>query len=204
MLVLLIDQSVKIWIKTNMSLTQGFPMLGENYSGFFDWAQIYFIENPGMAFGLTLGGDYGKLFLTLFRIVAVGVIAYILRKVIKGDYSVLLVVSLSLIMAGAMGNIIDSVFYGVIFSKSTSFGVAEFMPEAGGYAGWFKGKVVDMLYFPMYSGHFPEWIPFFGGDPFTFFRPVFNIADSAITIGITMILLFQRSLFGSNPTPAER
>lgn len=179
-----------------MTLQQDFPMV-------FDWARILFIENPGMAFGLELGGDYGKLALTLFRIVAVVVIGVILRKVVKGKYSTLLIISLALIMAGAIGNIIDSIFYGVIFSKSTATTVAEFMPEISNNTGWFRGKVVDMFYFPIIEdARFPSWIPFFGGDTFTFFRPVFNIADSAITIGIMLILLFQRSLFSDDKEPA--
>ncbi len=169
---------------------------------FFDWARIYFIENPGMAFGLSFGGDWGKLALTLFRIVAVFVIGVILRRVIKGDYSTLLVVSLSLILAGALGNIIDCVFYGVLFGESTRTAVAEFLPATGGYAGWFKGQVVDMLYFPIIEGHFPNWIPYFGGDSFTFFRPIFNIADSAISIGIFLILVFQRHIFKDEPEEA--
>jgi signal peptidase II len=188
-LVLFIDQFVKIWVKTNMQLGEGFQVLGLN------WFQIHFTENEGMAFGMTLGGDYGKLFLTLFRLFAIGFIGFYLYKLLKKGAGAGLLVCISLILAGAIGNIVDSVFYGLIFSHSNGQ-VASLMPEGGGYGTLFHGNVVDMLYFPLYSGNLPGWIPFVGGDHFTFFRPVFNLADSAITCGVIAILIFQKRFFG--------
>ena len=160
-----------------------------------NWFILKFIENDGMAFGLDLPGDNGKLVLTLFRIVAVIAIGIYLRHLIMIKSHPGLVLSVSLILAGALGNIIDSVFYGVIFSESTQFTTASFLPEGGGYGTLLHGHVVDMFYFPVLRGYWPEWIPFKGGDPFEFFRPVFNIADSAITLGVFIILIFQKSFF---------
>ncbi|MCT4636066.1 MAG: lipoprotein signal peptidase [Bacteroidales bacterium] len=184
-LVLLVDQTVKIWIKTHMTL-------GEEVHVFGDWFRINFVENNGMAFGMEFWGDYGKLFLSLFRIVAVIGIGYYIYRLIKSKAHTGYILSISLIFAGAIGNIIDSAFYGLIFNESTPFQVASFMPEDGGYAGLLHGKVVDMLYFPLFSGTYPEWFPINPGGDFTFFRPVFNIADSAISVGVFIILLFQR------------
>ncbi len=162
-------------------------------------AQIHFVENNGMAFGLSLGGEYGKLALSLFRILAVGFLGYYLRVLIRNKAPFGLLFSFACILAGAVGNIIDSAFYGLIFSESTYHsGVAELFPEGGGYAGFLHGRVVDMLYFPVMKGHFPDWLPFWSGDSFTFFSPVFNLADSAITVGVLYILLFQRSFFNSH------
>ena len=179
-------------------------VIGEEFS-IFSWFKIHFVENEGMAFGMTLGGEYGKLILSLFRIVAVVFIIAFLRGLIQNGAKKGLVVSISLILAGAIGNIIDSTIYGLIFSDS--FGqVATFMPEGGGYATIFHGRVVDMFYFPLYSGFLPEWVPYWGGKYFTFFRPVFNIADSAITVGVLSIIIFQRSFFtetGLGETTAE-
>lgn len=195
LIVLIIDQALKIWVKTNMSYGSDFPILG------LSWAYIHFVENPGMAFGLSLGGDYGKLVLSLFRIAAVIFLFYFVGKLIKENAGVGVLVSFSLIIAGALGNIIDSAFYGLIFSESTYHGeAAEFLPEGGGYAGFLYGKVVDMFYFPMIDTILPEWVPFWGGKPFQFFRPVFNIADSAICVGVTILLVFQRSFFKKEET----
>ena len=162
-----------------------------------DWAILHFVENNGMAFGLSLGGDYGKLILSIFRIVAVSFLVYYIRLLIKSTASFGLLASFALILAGALGNIIDSAFYGLLFSASPHHGtdVATMFPEGGGYAGFLYGKVVDMLYFPMFQGHFPDWLPLWGGDYFLFFRPVFNVADMAITIGVFSIILFHRNFF---------
>jgi signal peptidase II len=181
--VLFIDQAIKIWVKTHLMLGTGFNVWG-------DWFQIHFVENPGMAFGFEFGGSYGKLFLSLFRIVAVGAIGYYLYKLpayVPKGYKI----SIALIFAGAVGNIIDSAFYGLIFNES--FGqVAELFPPEGGYGTFLHGRVVDMFYFPLIEGYFPDWVPFWGGEHFIFFRPVFNFADAAISVGIAIILLFYR------------
>ena len=187
LLVLFLDQVVKIWVKTHMYLGQEYFVAG-------DWFRIHFTENEGMAFGLTIGGDYGKIALSVFRIVAVLFIGVYLFTILKKKTPRGLIVSIAFIFSGAMGNIIDSVFYGVCFSDSINR-VAEVFPSGGGYETWFHGKVVDMLYFPIIQGYYPDWLPYFGGNYFIHFRPVFNIADAAITIGVFMIILFQRSYF---------
>lgn len=193
-LVLLLDQVVKVLIKTNMYLGQEFHLLG-------DWFIVHFVENNGMAFGMEFAGEYGKLFLSIFRIVAVGVISWYLVKLVKEKAPGLVITSISLILAGAIGNIIDSAFYGLIFNDSYNQ-VATLMPVEGGYAGFLQGKVVDMLYFPIIEGHIPSWFPFWKNEHFVFFRPVFNIADSAITVGVFILLLFQRSFFSSSEKEA--
>lgn len=185
--ILFIDQTLKVWVKTNM-------MLGDEFSVFGDWFYIHFVENNGMAFGMELGGDWGKIFLSLFRIVAVVGIGWYLYKLSCKGAPMGLVVSVSMVLAGALGNIIDSAFYGMIFNHSYSQ-VATLFPEGGGYASFLHGRVVDMFYFPLFSGNYPDWIPFLGGQQFIFFRPVFNIADSSITIGILSILIFQKRFF---------
>lgn len=191
-IILIIDQILKFHIKTTYAYGEGFNMFG------LDWARIHFVENRGMAFGMSFGGDTGKLILSLFRIIMVGVLIYVLNHMIKLKESKGLILSFSLIIAGAIGNIIDSAFYGLIFSESNYHGPpAVFLPEDGGYAGFLYGKVVDMFYFPMFDGTFPKWIPYVGGDRFEFFRPVFNVADAAITVGVILILLFYRSFFNS-------
>ena len=194
MLILIADQSLKIYIKTHYSIAGGFDILG------LSWAKIHFVENEGMAFGLKFGGVVGKYLLSLFRIGMVIFLIYFLRSMIKSKESLGLLISFSLIIAGAIGNIIDSAFYGMIFSSSGYHaGVATMFPDGGGYAPFLQGKVVDMFYFPMINSHFPEWFPFWGGERFQFFRPVFNIADSAISVGVVMILLFHRSYFVTKP-----
>jgi len=190
-LVLLLDQIFKFYIKTHY-------MLGEEYYVFgWKWFIIHFTENPGMAFGMQFGGNFGKLLLSLLRIIAIGTIIWYLVKIIKEKKAVGLIICISLIVAGALGNLIDSAFYGLIFSESY-YQVAELFPEGGGYAGFLHGKVVDMLYFPMFSGQFPQWIPFVGGNEFLFFRPVFNLADSSITTGVIALLVFQKRYFKKN------
>lgn len=169
----------------------------------FEWARIHFVENNGMAFGISLGGEYGKLALSLFRIIAVIALGYYIRLLIKAGASLGILVSFALILAGALGNILDSAFYGLIFSESYHGQVATMFPEEGGYAGFLHGKVVDMLHFPMFSGTYPEWIPFLGGKFYTFFSPVFNLADSSITIGVLYILIFQRQFFKTDPNQQE-
>ena len=163
-------------------------VLGQEFK-ILDWFIIHFTENNGMAFGLEFGGFNGKLFLTLFRIIIVTVGIYYVRSIIKKTSSKGFLIALGLIIGGAIGNIIDSTFYGVLFNESYN-NIAEFLPESGGYAPLLHGKVVDMLYFPLINSHFPDWFPFFGGDHFVFFRPVFNLADSGISIGIFIILIF--------------
>lgn len=160
------------------------------------WAQLRFVENEGMAFGISLGENYGKLALSIFRIIAVFFIIYIVRSLIRSKESVGLIACFGLILAGAIGNILDSAFYGILFSDSYGT-IAEFRPEEGGYAGFLYGRVVDMFYFPIIRTTFPEWFPIFGGKNFEFFRPIFNVADSAITVGVTLILLFYRRIFSN-------
>ena len=168
-------------------------VLGQEFQ-LFDWFIIHFTENNGMAFGLEFGGLTGKILLTLFRIIVVGLAIYYLRKMISSSFRTGALISVGLIMGGAIGNIIDSVFYGVIFNDSYN-NIASFLPEAGGYAPFLQGKVVDMFYFPLINTHFPNWLPVFGGEHFIFFRPVFNIADAGISIGIILILLFYQADF---------
>lgn len=184
-LLLVIDQAVKIWIKTHLTLGGGYNIFG-------DWAKIHFIENPGMAFGLKWGGDIGKLMLSSFRLVAIAALTWYLFSITKKKYPKIVVFSIALVLAGAIGNILDSAFYGLIFSESTYHTVAQLFPEGGGYAGFLHGSVVDMLYFPMFEGVLPSWVPFYGGQDFVFFSPVFNIADSCITIGVVLIIIFRK------------
>lgn len=186
--ILILDQALKIWIKTHMMLGEEIRMAG-------NWAILHFTENNGMAFGMQFAGDYGKLFLSLFRIIAVIFLIWYIYHLTRKKEKFGLIACFSLILAGAIGNILDSAFYGMIFSESSYFEVAKLFPPEGGYSSFLHGKVVDMFYFPILEGTYPSWIPFLGGEPFQFFRPVFNIADSAITTGVLSLIVFQRSFF---------
>lgn len=177
--------------------------LGDEIVVFKNWFILHFVENNGMAFGFEFAGEYGKVFLSLFRILAVIAIGWYLFKLAKQkEIPFGFIVCIALIFAGAIGNIIDSLFYGIIFSHSYGQ-VATFFPEAGGYSSFLHGRVVDMFYFPLIQGRYPNWIPVLGGDPFIFFRPVFNIADSSITIGIFSILIFYRRYFNKPEKKSE-
>jgi signal peptidase II len=190
-LVLVADQVLKVWVKTHMTYGEEFSILG------IPWARLHFVENKGMAFGLSFGGEAGKLALSLFRVFAIGLLIYLINQLAKAKEPFGLLVCFSLILAGAIGNMIDSAFYGLIFEHSSphSSNLAQFMPADGGYASFLHGKVVDMFYFPLIDTVLPEWLPFWGGTRFEFFKPVFNLADTSISVGVIAILLFYRKFF---------
>lgn len=185
--ILILDQVLKFWIKTHMQI-------GEEIHIFGKWGMLHFIENNGMAFGMEMGGKTGKFVLSIFRIIAIGGICWFLCSIIRKKANIALVLAVSAILAGAIGNLIDSAFYGMIFSESYSQPAVLF-PKGGGYSSFLLGRVVDMFYFPVINTHWPDWSPFRPGESFIFFRPVFNVADSAITTGVISILLFQKRMF---------
>ncbi len=184
--ILLIDQLLKFWIKTNMYLGQEYLIAG-------DWFIIHFTENNGMAFGFEFAGEWGKLFLTGFRIIAIGGIGWYLYDLVRKGEPKGFIYCIALVMAGAIGNTIDSVFYGAWFTHS-HYQLATFNPIES-YGTFFQGKVVDMFYFPVLTGHYPQWFPMWAGEEFIFFRPVFNIADASISIGIIVIIIMQKQFF---------
>jgi len=191
LLILLIDQALKIYIKTHYYAGEEHLVLGQK------WFRLHFVENPGMAWGWNFGGGFGKIALTLFRLIAVIIGTFYLRHMIQKKQHKGLIFCAALVYAGALGNLIDSMFYGMIFEHSEPFSnVAKMFPAGGGYAGFLHGKVVDMFYFPIITGvHFPSWVPIWGGEEFEFFRPVFNIADASISVGIFIIIIFQNRFF---------
>lgn len=188
LLIVLADQALKVYIKTHYSINEAHNMAGS-------WFRLLFVENEGMAYGWKFGGDGGKMILTLFRLVAVIFGVWYLKNIIEKKYHKGFIICAALIFSGALGNLIDSMFYGLIFEESTPMNVARIFPKQG-YAGFLHGKVVDMLYFPIIrDAHFPSWVPIWGGEEFEFFRPIFNLADAAISGGVIAILFFQKSFF---------
>jgi len=194
LIILIADQALKIWVKTHMHL-------GQQIRVFDGWFRIYFIENEGMAWGWKFGGEWGKMTLTLFRLIAVVFGIFYIRNILRKNYSKGFLICVALIFAGAMGNLIDSMFYGLIFEDSEKVVLSRIFPPHG-YAGFLHGRVVDMLYFPIIEDKLlPDWIPVWGGERFTFFSPIFNIADASISIGVIAILLFQKRFFQKKPEP---
>ena len=180
--ILVIDQIVKIWVKTHMQIGEDIPLIG-------DWCRLHFVENEGFAFGMKLGGSAGKIILTLFRLFASGALLWFILHKMNHGMRKPLAICLTMILAGAVGNLIDSFFYGLIFNASY-YNVAQLFPPEGGYAPLLQGRVVDMFYFPLFEFTWPEWVPFCGGEHFAFFNAIFNVADAAITIGVIWILIY--------------
>ena len=182
--VLILDQVIKIWVKTHFAIGDGFNMIG-------DWCRILFVENEGIAFGISFGDGVGKLILTLFRLVASVIILILLIKWIKKDHRMLFLVSISLIFVGAVGNLIDSCFYGLVFSESSHNQIATLFPDGGGYGNFLYGRVVDMFFFPLFEWNWPEWLPWLGGEHAEFFNAIFNLADSAVCVGVVLLVIDQ-------------
>ena len=183
--ILVIDQVIKIWVKTHMTLHEQIEI--------FSWFKIVFIENNGMAYGMEIGS---KLVLSIFRIVAVGVLGYYIAQQVRKQARWGYIICISMVMAGAAGNIFDSMFYGLIFNASSEFYTSYLVPFGTGYAPFLMGKVVDMFYFPLIVTTWPDWVPVVGGEPYVFFSPIFNFADSAISVGVVLLLLFYRKEIG--------
>jgi signal peptidase II len=205
LLILIADQALKIYVKTTYPLNTSHAMAG-------NWFQIYFVENPGMAYGWKFGGNWGKLALTIFRMIAVVFGTWYLGNIIKKGYSRGFIICASLVYAGALGNLIDSCFYGLIFDKGMVFNTSinNYMDYAGlatfsknGYASFLHGNVVDMLHFPIIDSTFPKWFPIWGGEKFVFFSPIFNIADAAISTGVISLLVFQKRFFKQRHTEVK-
>ena len=197
-IILIADQMLKIWVKTHMQIGEEIPLIGS-------WCRLHFVENVGMAFGMAFGGSVGKLLLTLFRIAASAAVMWAIVHYIRKGAHTLFIVSLALIFVGAIGNLIDCCFYGLIFNESY-YSVAQLFPPEGGYAPFLYGKVVDMFYFPLFRFDWPEWVPFVGGGEFEFFNAIFNIADAAITIGIAILIVYylvQEHKKKKSPQPVE-
>lgn len=203
LLVVFADQALKLWIKTHFHLNEPHKVLGNAF-------QLYFVENPGMAYGWKFGGDWGKLALTVFRMIAVVFGTWYLGKIVRERYHKGFIICAALVYAGALGNLIDSAFYGMIFDRGMTVdpqindyvmysGLAKFSTR--GYSSFLHGNVVDMLYFPIIRGRFPSWVPFWGGQDFEFFRPIFNLADASISTGVISILVFQKRFFKQRNHP---
>ncbi len=191
--ILLIDQLIKIWVKTNMTLHESIQIA--------DWFKICFIENNGMAYGMEIGS---KLLLSIFRIIMIGVLGYYLYLQVKKKARTGYIVCLSMVVAGAVGNMIDCMFYGLIFNASSDFYTSYFVPFGTGYAPFLMGKVVDMFYFPLIVTTWPQWMPFVGGEDFIFFSPIFNFADASISVGFVLLLLFFRNELSSVSLPGMK
>jgi len=193
--ILLIDQSLKIWVKLNMTIGDSFNVFGDRQS----WCQIYFVENPGMAWGIEWGQGWGKLALSLFRLTAIVLMGIYITRLLKKRKSLALIIGVTFIMAGALGNMLDGMFYGLFFTNS-EYRLASLVELGEGYGHFLHGYVVDMFYFPLFEGTFPNWLPWFGGSEFQFFNAIFNVADAAVFIGVVILLIFHRQFMNELST----